>query len=587
MDTMSIHTTPGLTARSESIRISLLAVCFCAWLACGFALAADTEPAGWEEIACVDSFEPAPDGYPFLDSARKWSQATIDEPTTPIEGSVRKIHFTRLPIFDESNPKEDRWLYRWANEFHIDTKEKIIARQLLFKPGHTVDQGTLAESERMLRKNNYISEAEIRVVSRCGDEIDLEVITKEVWTLTPQFSFGSSGGNNKSGFAISDSNLMGTGQRVTVGYSKDSDRNSYALHFMEPNLKGRRVVIRGRVIESSDGSEQYINVPRPFFALDTRRSWGAFHHSIDRVDKQYDRDKTISELQHEIDMDEVSYGFSTGLAHGTVSRYSLGYRNEQHTFNPEPGSTPPEKFPKDIDLSYPFLQYERVEDKYAKAFDLNQIYRTEDMHLGYQIVGRLGYSTSADNSLVYAASYSDTWLSRARMLLQFDSSITGRWNSDTDDTEDLVGQIELRYYRKQTDDRTLFVRLEGSFSENLNSSQQIMIGGPEGGLRGYPSHYRTGKHEMYLAVEERIYTKLHLLQLARVGYAVFAEAGRVWDSPYEISGGTVLVDVGVGLRLALSKTSDLRTAHIDIAFPIDGPDDVDSYQFTVELKQSL
>jgi outer membrane protein assembly factor BamA len=549
--------------------------------------ASDTESVPDESVGCTEDYEPAPAGHPFLASAKRWSQATVEQPVPPIEGTVGKIYINRLPIFDEQNPKENNRLYRWANDFHVDTKEKIITRQLLFKSGDTIDQGILAESERILRNNSYVSEAEIKVISRCGEAIDLEVITKEVWTLTPQFSFGSSGGNSKSGFAISDSNLLGTGQRVTVGYSKDTNRNSYELHFMEPNFKGRRVIIRGRLIDSSDGSEQYLNISRPFFALDTRNSWGAFHHSIDRVDKQYDRDKTISRLRHEIDMDEVSYGFSNGLQHGTASRYSIGYRNEQHTFSPEPDSASPENFPADIDLSYPFIQYERVEDKYAKAFDLNQIYRTEDMHLGYQIVSRLGYATSADDTLVYSGSYADTFLSREKMLLQFNSNITGRWNSDTSNTEDLVGQMELKFYRRQTEDRTLFIRLEGTFSDNLNASEQIKIGGEEGGLRGYPANYRTGKHEMYLAVEERIFTKLHLLQLARVGYAVFAEAGRVWDSPFEISGGTVLVDVGVGLRLSLSKTSDLRTAHIDIAFPIDGPDDVDSYQFTVELKQSL
>ncbi len=67
--------------------------------------------------------------------------------------------------------------------------------------------------------------------------------------------------------------------------------------------------------------------------------------------------------------------------------------------------------------------------------------------------------------------------------------------------------------------------------------------------------------------------------------AAFFDMGRTWGT--DVTGATsdgLLKDVGVGLRLGSSRSAFGNVIHIDLAFPLDGGDDIDSVQFVVETK---
>jgi len=105
-------------------------------------------------------------------------------------------------IFDTSIPGERAWLYRTANKLHIRTKPSIVRKQLLFKPGELFRVRIVEETERLLRARNYLYDAKITPIAYDGTTVDLEVRTKDVWTLNPGVSFGRKGGENHAGAAI-------------------------------------------------------------------------------------------------------------------------------------------------------------------------------------------------------------------------------------------------------------------------------------------------------------------------------------------------------------------------------------------------
>src|SRR5262245_49692478 len=86
-------------------------------------------------------------------------------------------------VFDPSDPQEDRRLFRMANRLHRTTRESVIRDQLLVHSGDRYSRRLLEESERLLRQDRYLYEAEIRPVRYAGNRVDLEVITRDVWTL--------------------------------------------------------------------------------------------------------------------------------------------------------------------------------------------------------------------------------------------------------------------------------------------------------------------------------------------------------------------------------------------------------------------
>ena len=64
---------------------------------------------------------------------------------------VGNIVLEKRNIFDLSDPKENKWLYRWANRLHVVTRDQVIRNQILFEDGDAFSGRLLEETERIVR----------------------------------------------------------------------------------------------------------------------------------------------------------------------------------------------------------------------------------------------------------------------------------------------------------------------------------------------------------------------------------------------------------------------------------------------------
>ena len=129
-----------------------------------------------------------------------------------------------------------------------------------------------------------------------------------------------------------------------------------------------------------------------------------------------------------------------------------------------------------------------------------------------------------------------------------------------------------------------YLALDLDYTRNLPTNKQLLLGGEEN-LRGYPLRYQDGDRRFLLTLERRYYFDTHWYRLFRTGAALFVDVGRAWFPGEENKGATgVLSDVGFGLRFASSRAEKNRTLHVDIAFPLEKQDDIDSVQFLVTGK---
>ncbi len=535
---------------------------------------------------CNTAFVPASGSYQFL-------RKEIPDLGIAEVASIGEIYYTRLPIFDEAQPEENKAVYRWANRFHSLTREGVIEQQILFEREEPYTEGLLEESARLLRGQNYFYDVDIRPVRLCGDEVDIEVITKDSWSLIPDFSFDRSGGENTYSFSIRDSNILGLGKQIVIGSKEDKDRRSNELVYEDNNVLGSRIRNRTRIADSDDGSNQLFDLNLPFYSLDSRRSWGMSVESETLVDEQYFHGDAITEVEHDIEDIRVEYGFSGGLQQGATRRWTMGYQYRTDKFSSGKDLPAPMLFPIDKELSYPYLGFEFVEDNFDTTFNLGQIYRTEDLHLGHRFYNRLGYAASTFGSdqdrVVVEGFYNDTLLFADNMLWQHSLEWEGQWNLDSSEAEDVIVSYETHYFRRITSRRAFFASLEAVYSKNLNTNSQIVFGGLTG-ARAYENRFQVGDRRVALTLEERIYTDIHLLNLIRVGGAVFIDVGRAWepgiDSGFE---DELLANIGIGLRLASSKAASGRVAHIDLAFPIRNRNDpdVEKFQIAFNVKSSF
>ena len=142
---------------------------------------------------------------------------------------------------------------------------------------------------------------------------------------------------------------------------------------------------------------------------------------------------------------------------------------------------------------------------------------------------------------------------------------------------------EARYHRRISERQLLFASISGGTSHELDLDRPLQLGG-DSGLRGYPLRYQTGESKGLLTLEYRHYTDWYLFRIFHVGAAAFVDVGRTWgNSPVNGVNLGWLRDAGVGLRLGKTRMGG-GVVHLDLAFPLDGEDDIDSVQFLIKVK---
>jgi len=493
-------------------------------------------------------------------------------------------------VFDLNDPEENKALYRLANKIHITTRQNVIQQQLLFSPGERFTLQSLEETERLLRANRYIQNASVRPTIGQDGAVNVEIETSDVWTLVPKISFSRSGGENKSAIGIKETNLLGTGIAVELSRKSNVDRDSTSIKFLDRHLGGSWYSLGVLYADSSDGNTNFIQLEKPFYSLSSKSSGGAFFLDNDRVDSFYDRGVRQSEYRHQTLQSEIYRGWSRGLVDGYSRRFIVGLAQDEQSFSAyETSDLPAGVVPGDRKLLYPFIGFEILEDDYEKARNVNQIGRTEDRFLGTWLSARLGVATtgagSDRNALVVNASAQTGFGHSDSSSLLFTTGFGAR--VEDSGVQNLSLDANAKYTRRQSKKRLLYLGLSASYGYNLDLDQLFEMGG-DSGLRGYPLRYQTGDKRAVFTIEQRYFTDWYPFRLFRVGGAVFFDAGRVWgDQPGSSAQAGLLRDVGFGLRIASDRSGFGRVTHIDVAFPLDGGQEIDDVQFLISTKKSF
>ncbi len=189
---------------------------------------------------------------------------------TPVEGTftVRDIRIIRQKIF----PTESHLLAEQANRFHSRTKAGVLQAALPFEKGQVISQSILKEAERILRAKPYLFDARVFVRQVCDGQADVDVVARDVWTLTPYLDFNRAGGDNEFAVGLSDINLLGTGRDVELTYEVENERKGINFVLRDPNIFGSRWTTRVAYSDNDDGHRYGVNVSLPFYALDSRFS---------------------------------------------------------------------------------------------------------------------------------------------------------------------------------------------------------------------------------------------------------------------------------------------------------------------------
>lgn len=505
-----------------------------------------------------------------------------------LEGkTIRHIEYKTIPVFDESDPDENNRLYRFVNKLHINTRPKVIRAQLLFKEGDLLERKHIQESERILRTRNYLSNAYIVPLTVCANVIDLLVVTQDSWSLEPQFSLSKESEGTKSGFAIADGNILGTGNSFTVGYEENSERNLIHYEFSNPHIFNSQIAAKLNYADTSDGKNTIIDISHPFYSLETPWSAGIYTEDYTQDDSIRFQDEQINSFVHESIKKHAYYGVATEVNDDFTRRLLFGVSQEEDSFFENEDTL--QAIPNDRKAIYPWVEFQYLENHFGIYKNINQIQRPEDIALGNNLVFRLGYGGKSfdnlDDVLRYIGVYQHTTDVSDKHILETSISLDGRYHTKDTYTDSSVLGVTTAYHYFLSDKSRWFLGIQYHIGQDLAQYEELTVGDITG-LRGYPADFQRGNERYLLTVERRYFSNVHIFNLSRLGAVVFFDTGKAWGVD-QYGKSLLLSNVGFGLRLSPTKVRIGNVVHIDFAVPTSSKKGADDYQLTIGAYQKF
>lgn len=500
---------------------------------------------------------------------------------------VGEIRVVPMDIFDTRDPAENYALFRLANKLHIQTRDGVIRRAILFQPGDPVSVRVIEETERLLRGNRYLYDVVLRPVAVRNGVVDIEVVTRDTWSLNVGAGVGRSGGANSSNAELTEQNLFGTGTRLSLKRTNDIDRSSTSIEYGNDRAFGTWASVALRHARNSDGKFSGMSVVRPFYALDSRWTAGVTASSDDRIDAVYSGGVIASQYRVRQTQAQVFGGWSDGWVDGWVGRHTVGLNSNRVRYTAEPGLAAPASLPGDDKQVGPYYRYDLIEDRFDRELNRNLVGRPEFFAVGLNASVQVNWGSrvlgASRNAASYSASVSKGFEPLPDHTLIARSALSGELSGSG-------GQYlsaALQYYLPQSKRHLFYASAAGDWITQAGPVDSLVLGG-DNGLRGYPLRYQSGARRMLFTIEQRFYTDLYPWRLFRIGGAAFLDVGRAWGgtSANAVNPGW-LSDVGFGLRIVSVRSAFSNVLHIDIAMPLNRDPDISKVQLLVKSKNSF
>ncbi len=483
---------------------------------------------------------------------------------------LREVHVETADVFAEDT---GNLLYWFANTFHATTDPDVVRREVFLAPGETVRDEQVAELARNLRRLNLFGEVEADLEDGGDGFADLRLRTRDRFSLLVSASASSVGGVESYGGILGETNLFGTGKRLTVSARREDEDDRYTLRYQDPQLFGTWHTASVAVGDATEGAFGFLDIRRPFRHLQDPWSYGLRVGFEGRDIDYYARGESVAFLpeQREVASFYVARGFGPRNL-----RTSLGFdfrfesvrvdalAGAQPDFVEVPGDT------RELQVAGSFgLDWNQA---FVIARRLDSIDYDEDLGLGVSTGLRWGVAVRDEEGVGTALQPLLTWTTRAAVspvedaYLTFESDVGGR--TESRELRAWGADAALHGFALALPGQTLAcsARVARAFSEQGIRPQLTL--GEDNGLRGYPARYFASDRLAVLNFEDRIDIGLELWSI-HVGFAAFADVGFIPDEATGRSFGDPLRSVGIGLRFASSELFGGGVFRLDVARPLD------------------
>ena len=356
-------------------------------------------------------------------------------------------------VFDLSRPSENNWLSRIANAAHIETRDRVVARELLFAAGEVANAQRIRETERNLRRHPFIREARIVPVPAEGNAVSARVEVDDAWSLGGGVDLSQSGGNLEWSVRVDEVNLLGGGKRLFFEHEDNLERSANEIGYVDPQVLGSRWVLSAGYGDLSDGSTRVLVAERPYFSLETAYAVGGFVTAFEQLLTQYNHGQAVNVIPSRRKASMLYASRAYRIRERSAFRIGVSYRADENEYDApivsDAGLLPAP------DISTRRVRgmsatWSMVQDRSAAFQNLARIGRTEDYNLGWTLSGGAGYFARSLGSAVNApfgeAALTKGWSSGPRGLMLVNAAVRGR--HETDGWRDAATRAALTVYRR-------------------------------------------------------------------------------------------------------------------------------------------
>lgn len=505
---------------------------------------------------------PAPSGRPTV----ACSGQRIDEIVVYSEApSVANLR--RVPV-----------LAQLTRTLHATTRPELIRRFLILEEGDRCSELRRAESERILRAQPYIADADIFAVPNDRGGVDLEVRTSDETSVV----FGGSVRARRPGVThvlLGNANLAGQGVYASASWRYgEGFRDGVSARLIHHQFLRQRWMAGVEAERASLGGSWRAELTQPFLTDLQRVAWrgrSGLSSGYTELRQPNGARPTVALERRFFDVG----GIVRVGAPGRLSLFGLSLTGDDE----RPGNRliqPDTGVLRDVGAVPRLYSARRIaranvlwgvrEIRFVRRQGLDALTAAQDLPIGFQLGTQLGRSLGligAREDDIFMAGDLYIGATSGIATVRMQAQAEGRRGSGVAQWDGVLTSGRIAHYLRFSPRHLNQVNVEWGSGYRQRIPFQLLLGVPEGGVRGYEESSFAGGQRIVGRVEQR-YVFGKLLKAADVGLAVFADAGHQWagDVPFGVTTG-VKSSVGVSVLAAVPPRS-ARMWRADLAFPM-------------------
>jgi hypothetical protein len=492
---------------------------------------------------------------------------TVRLPSGLIIASIKvEIH----DVFGTADPHENKWLYREANRIHIQTHDGVIRRELIFAVGDKYDPALIAEMERNLRALPFIRRAEVSATVNDQGTVDVIVRTFDSWSLDVITSFNRAGGVTSGGAGLADNNMMGEGKTVSAVYSRNGAAESKSLLYQDPQFLHHKHLLYSMGAVAAPGNQNYsLSLSRPFYASIAPSALGGTVNYVENNISTYSGDTAVGSVHKRLGEAGVTYGVAVATSTVRVRRINFGFLAHRADYGAIPGQ-PTGTIPGSEQLGFLQLGGDLEKLDFVKVRRIQKFTHDEDYNLGLVVLPTFSWApyfrplATTGSQILPSVTVSKGFAGAGQLLLLssgYSSKYVDGGNSNR------LASFAATYFVRGLEDQTMAFHTALGLGWHLDPAAPLTLG-ELNGLRGYGLSQFTGDRSLLFNIEDRIFIRDNVLRLLDVGAVVFFDSGYVWPSWSAVDLADLRNSVGLGLRVAPSRTAGNNPLRIDLAYAL-------------------